>query len=283
MPIPVASHRHADVAGHRFHTYPLTPRGLETRESRLERGLQEAVRAHWDHPHVTATDDVDALAAVARILRELAGRAPVPTVVLTDAPVSSYRHSGRRTWLEISRGALRRPVRVLRAELAHEYAHSLIAKTWLYGTWRRLAFLAMFTGAGVGFAGVVVAAVGSDAVVAPAGWVLTLVGVCALLRQSRWCEYRADALAARLVGDRRPLLEWLAWVEARHREMDPRIRLASYATHPSPTRRLRKLLGSAGERISDARCDRGGSVSSAGGRHDPAEGHAWGPERRAAA
>ena len=243
----------------------------------------KTIRRRWDHPRMPAADDTQALAAVTRILGEVASGARVPAVVLTDAPVSYYRHSGRRTWLEISRCAFPRPVQVLRAEVAHEYAHSLIAKTWLHRTWRRLAFLAMFTGAGVGFAGVVVAAVGSDAVVAPAGWVLTLVGVCALLRQSRWCEYRADALAARLVGDRRPVLEWLAWVEARHREMDPRTRLASYATHPSPTRRHRKLLGSAGERISDARCDRGGSVSSAGGRHDPAEGHAWGPERRAAA
>ena len=188
------------------------------------------------------------LAHVDRLLREIAGSRPVPEVRLSDAPVSYHVRRGRRAWLEISRGALLRPVAALMGEIAHEYAHFLISKTRLDRCWTALFLVVLFLGAGVAFASIVVGltADGGHPSLTPvfAGFALIVVDVCSWMLRSRRGEFQADSLAASLVGSASPVLAFLDCVQPIHERLPWHDRVASHATHPSPTRRKRALLRS---------------------------------------
>jgi Zn-dependent protease with chaperone function len=181
------------------------------------------------------------LARVARLLREIARCRPVPEVRLTDRRVSQYVRRGRRKWIEISRSALRRKLAVPKAELAHEYAHFLLDRTWPYRVWASFVAVAIVLGAVAALAGAVLALRSQEPAVAIAGFGLILGGLCGGALLSRWSEFRADFVAAELVGED-DVVEWLDCLQKIHGGLDRRTRWASYATHPSPTRRKHALL-----------------------------------------
>ena len=61
-------------------------------------------------------------------------------------------------------------------------------------------------------------------------------------------EFRADALAAELLGDTRPVLAMLDDCQAGYERLGRMARLSHLMTYPSPTRRRRELLGAGVER-----------------------------------
>jgi Zn-dependent protease with chaperone function len=74
-----------------------------------------------------------------------------------------------------------------------------------------------------------------------------MVLICAALYCNAWVsrrrELRADALAAKLLGDFAPVLAMLDDCQAKHERLGRMARLSGLFTHPSPTRRRHELLG----------------------------------------
>jgi Zn-dependent protease with chaperone function len=177
-----------------------------------------------------AGDDTAPLAAVIRILEELAGGAPVPAVVLTDRPTSSAYPA--RPWrparLEIRREiAGRGPSDALRGEIAHEYAHVLRPDTWRHFA---LALLATEIGA-LGTAAWLVSVVApwsdpahrAHATLYLGLWLAGVVLICLGVSGRAWAshrrELRADALAAELLGGIGPMLATLDGCQTRYERL----------------------------------------------------------------
>jgi Zn-dependent protease with chaperone function len=79
------------------------------------------------------------------------------------------------------------------------------------------------------------------------GMLLMCAAVCCHARISRRRELRADALAAKLLGDTGPVLAMLDDLQVVHVRLGRMARLSGLLTHPSPSRRRRELLSIAAD------------------------------------
>ena len=192
----------------------------------------------------------DLLALVTAELERLVERRPLPAISLTDKPVSTaYPARGwRAARIEIRReAAVSRCADALRGEIAHEYAHVLDPA----GARQFALTLLAFEIGALGLAGWLVGAI------APwydrahsllwlgfwlAGILLIGAGMCLGGWLSHRRELRADALAAKLLGDAGPVLAMLEDSCAKHERLGRAARLSALLTHPSPTRRRTALL-----------------------------------------
>ena len=183
-------------------------------------------------------------------LEQFARGAPMPIVSLTGRPCS--RAYPRRRWWP-ARVAIRRqlaargPSRALRGEIAHEYAHVLEPDGWQQFALFVLATELWAVGLAMWLIGVIASWI--DHAHAPlwlglwfVGMVLMCASVCCHARISHRRELRADALAAKLLGDSGPVLAMLDDLQAMHGRLGKMARLCGLLTHPSPSRRRRELV-----------------------------------------
>jgi Zn-dependent protease with chaperone function len=197
--------------------------------------------------------DKRALAVVTAELERLAGDAPLPDVTLTDRLSSSAYPA--RPWRP-ARLAMRRELAVggpsdaLRGELAHEYAHVLEPETWRHFAFLLLAIELGMVGLVAWFTGILAPWADHHAHALLwlgfwlVGMVLMCAGVCCYAWSSHRRELRADALAAELLGDVRPVLAVLEDGQSTYERLGRMARLSALLTHPSPARRQRELLAS---------------------------------------
>ena len=217
-------------------------------------------------------DDRELLAVVLAELKQIAGDRPLPIVTLTDRPVSTAHPA--RPW-RAAQIAIRReiaaggPSDALRGEIAHEYAHVRRPDTWRHFALLLLALELGAVGLVVWLTGVIAPWLDhSHSLLWLGFWFAGTMLICAAVACNAWAsrhrELRADALAAELLGDNRPILAMLEGCQARHERLGRWARVSSQLTHPSPARRRQALLN-ASPRAEDHRLA-GGAVDLIGTR-----------------
>lgn len=171
------------------------------------------------------------------------GAAARPALALTDEPVSSGRHGGRRRQpsIRISRADAAGDPEILRGIVAHEYAHAVDARAR-----RDIAV----TITGLLIATLVPLAVYTYAQLSGQHtWASALVppglaaAFCWLALIFHRCELRADRAAAELLGDPQPVRAMIAHYQSHHAQFARHVRLFAWLSHPAPARRDRALRG----------------------------------------
>lgn len=191
--------------------------------------------------------DTPRIEHVQGVLRRIAPDRALPVVEVTDETGSSARRAsfGRPDLIAMSRATIDLGGAPLDGEVAHELAHLIDP----HGArdWRLVAASFVLQPAGLaaslynGIHHTLSRAAGSGLLLWAAGTVVSAAGLWWFVRINRAAEFRADRIAAELLGGAAPVVAMVERVHVRYVARSRTQRFISLMTHPHPARRRAAL------------------------------------------